>query len=446
MTTIKKWVKDVYQTPVHLTGEDYKKGQDFLILECICGTSMMRLAQGAFIAGFAKMLGMSQGLIGIISAIPMLANVIQLLGGIYFGNMTQYKLPVTFASLIARTLLGTIYFLPLLFIGNSQQAISLVLIYAIANFGIAFLNPPLINWIMDLAPESIRGQYFARREMFTMIIAAIGELIIAKMLDIFKIQGVERLGFNILGIIVIIWAWMSIFAFSKVKEPIRPEKPKGLKTKEKLTMLFGESNFKKLAVLYAIWNFALYIGMLYIAIYMIGDLERSYLYAMVMSMLTLGFRVLSVRLWGKFLQTNLWSKAIELGAILLGIATGLLFFANSTTALFILPLSHILSGIAWGSIGITFFNLQVMFAPDEARTLYIGTLATISGVVGFTATLGSGFFIDYFSSLHINILNFTIGNIQIVFLASGILLALCGIYVKKVIAPMEQKKVGMPSN
>ena len=444
MTIIKKWIKDVYQTPVHLTGEDYKKGQDFLIFECVCGTSLTRLSQGAFIAGFAKMLGMSQGLIGIISAIPMLANVIQLLGGIYFGNMTQYKLPVTFASLIARTLLGTIYFLPLLFVGNMQQAISLVILYAMANFGIAFLNPPIINWIMDLAPESIRGQYFARREMFAMVIAAVGELLIAQMLDVFKIRGIEGVGFNILGMIVILWAWMGIYAFSRVKEPIRPPKPQGLKTKEKLKLLFNESNFKKLAVLYAIWNFSLYIGMLYIAIYMIGDLQRSYLYAMIMSMLTLGFRVLSVRLWGKFLQTHLWSRVIEIGATLLGISTGLLFFANPTTALLILPISHILSGIAWGSIGITFFNLQVMFAPDEARTLYIGTLASISGIVGFIATVGSGFFIDRFSSLHINIFNFTIGNIQIIFLVSGILLALCGIYIKKVIAPMERKKVAMP--
>ena len=89
MKKIKGWIKDIYQSPVHLTGADYKNGQKYIILECISGTSMMRLSQGAFIAGFAKMLGMSQGLIGIISAIPMLANVIQLIGGIYFKNITQ---------------------------------------------------------------------------------------------------------------------------------------------------------------------------------------------------------------------------------------------------------------------------------------------------------------------------------------------------------------------
>lgn len=446
MKKIKGWIKDVYQTPVHLTGDDYKSGQNFIILECICGTSMMRLSQGAFIAGFAKMLGMSQGLIGIISAIPMLANVIQLIGGMYFKNMTQYKLPITFMSFIIRSMIGTIYFIPLLFVKSTHQAIALILIYAIANFGIAFLNPGIVNWIMDLVPQSIRGEFFARREMFTMIIAAIGELVLAQMLDIFKFRGVERLGFSILSTIVMIWAFMSIYNLSKIKEPIRPKKTKKLKAKQELGRLFMDKNFKKLGILYAIWNFALYTGMLYIAIYMISNLQMSYLYAMIMSMLTLGFRVLSVRLWGKFVEAHMWSRAIEIGAILLGLSTGMLFFANSTTALFILPISHILSGIAWGSIGITFFNLQVMFAPDEERTLYIGTLASISGVFGFIATLGSGFFIDNFSNIHINIFNFPVSNIQIVFLVSGTLLALCGVYVRNIIAPMEQKRLTISNN
>jgi len=443
MKRFKRWIKDIYQSPVHLTGDDYKNGQKFIILECISGTSMMRLSQGAFIAGFAKMLGMSQGLIGIISAIPMLANVIQLIGGIYFKNITQYKLPITFMSFIVRSLIGTIYFIPLLFIKSTHQAVSLIIIYAIVNFGIAFLNPGVVNWIMDLVPQSIRGEFFARREMFTMIIAAIGELILAQMLDIFKLRGVERLGFKILGIIVIIWAFMSIYTLSYFKEPIRLKKTNKLKPKQELSRLFQDSNFKKLGVLYAIWNFALYTGMLYIAIYMISNLQMSYLYVMIMSMLTLGFRVLSVKLWGKFVETHMWSKAVQIGAVLLGLSTGMLFFANPITALFILPISHILSGIAWGSIGITFFNLQVMFAPDEERTLYIGTLASISGIFGFIATLGSGFFIDNFSDIHINILGFPINNIQIVFMVSGILLALCGVYVKKIITPIEKKKLGI---
>lgn len=440
MISLNKWIKDVYQTPVHLTGKDYQNGQALFILECICGTSLTRLTQGAFIAGFAKMLGMPQGLIGMISAIPMLANVLQLLGGIYFGNMAQYKFQVSFGSLFARSLMGTIYFIPLLLVKNTQQAIALVMVYCLAYFLFAFLNPPIVNWIMEIAPESIRGRYFARREMFTMIIVAIGEMVMAKMLDIFKLKGVEQIGFIILGTITIIWAVINFYSFSAIKEPLRPNKKKKLAVKEDLGLLLKNVDFRNLAKLYSIWNIALYVGMLYIAIYMIGTLKMSYVYTMIMSMLTLGFRVLSVRLWGKFVESNLWSRAIELGAVLLGISTGLLFFANPTTAFIIIPLSHILAGIAWGSIGITFFNLQVMFAPDDTRTLYVGALSSISGISGFIATVISGFFIDNFANIHIEILGFTIGNIQIVFLVSGILLALCGVYVRKVIAPMERLK------
>lgn len=440
MSKITSLFKKTYKTPVHLTGQDYRNGQAFFILECIGGTSLIRLSQGAFIVGFATMIGMSPGLIGILSAIPMLAHIFQIFGGIYFGNKSQYKLEVIAFSFIIRILIGTIYFTPFFVTKNTHQGLLLVMIYCVVSFGISFLNPPIISWIMDLSPESIRGQYFAKREMYTMIIVALSETVLAKMLDAFKVRGVEALGFNIIGIIIVIWAIVSSYAFSAVKEPIRPEKTQKLQVKKDLKLLLKNENFRKLGVLYVIWNFALNIGMLYIAVYMISSLKMSYLYAMIMSMLTLGFRVLSVKLWGKFVETNSWSRAIELGAILIGVSTGLLFFANATTALFILPISHILSGVAWGSIGITFFNLQVMFAPEESRTLYIGALAALSGIAGFTATVGSGFFIDVFSGIHINILNFSIGNMQIIFLLSGILLTLTGRYVKKVIEPMEQAK------
>lgn len=440
MRTIRTFFKETYQTPVELTGEDYRRGQAFFVLECIAGTSLTRLSQGAFIVGFASMIGMSPGLIGIISAVPMLANLFQVFGGIYFGNKSQYKFQVTFFSLIIRALMGTIYFIPLFVTKNTYHAISLVIIYCLVNFAMAFMNPPIISWIMDLSPESIRGQYFARREMYTMIIVALSETVLAKMLDIFKVKGAEPLGFNVIGIIILMWAIVNVYAFSSIKEPIRPEKANKFRIKRDLSILVKNNDFKKLGLLYIIWNFSLYIGLLYIAVYMINSLQMSYLYAMIMSMLTLGFRVLSVKVWGRFVETNSWSKAIELGAILIGISTGLLFFANPTTALVILPISHVISGIAWGSIGITFFNLQVMFAPNESRTLYIGTLAALSGISGFTATVVSGFFIDVFSDIHINILKFSVGNMQIVFLISGILLALTGVYVRKIIAPMEASR------
>ncbi len=432
MNKIRSLFNKTYKTPVHLTGQDYKSGQAFFILECIGGTSLIRLSQGAFIVGFATMIGMSPGLIGILSAIPMLAHIFQVFGGIYFGNKSQYKFELIAFSLIIRILIGAIYF--------TRQGILLVIIYCIVSFGISFLNPPIISWIMDLSPESIRGRYFAKREMYTMVIVALSEAVLAKMLDVFKGRGAEALGFNVIGIIIIIWAIVSIYAFSAVKEPIRPDKTNQLKVKRDLKLLFKNNDFRKLGILYIIWNFSLNIGLLYIAVYMISSLKMSYLYAMIMSMLTLGFRVLSVKWWGRFVETNSWSRAIELGAVLIGLSTGLLFFANNTTALFILPISHILSGIAWGSIGITFFNLQVMFAPDESRTLYIGALAALSGIAGFTATVGSGFFIDAFAHIHINFFNFTISNMQIIFLVSGILLALTGKYVNKVIAPMEKEK------
>lgn len=440
MNKLKSLFIKTYKTPVHLTGEDYKSGQGFLILECIAGTSLIRLSQGAFIVGFATMIGMPPGLIGILSSIPMLAHLFQVLGGIYYGNKSQYKFEVITFSLIIRLLIGTIYFIPLLILGNAERVILLVAIYFVVSFGISFLNPPLTSWIMDLAPESIRGRYFARREMFTMVIVALSEAVLAKILDAFKLNNLEALGFNIIGVIIIIWTIVSIYSFSAVKEPIRPEKTNKLRIRKDITLLFKNKDFKKLGFLYVIWNFSLNIGLLYIAIYMINKLEMSYFYAMIMSMLTLGFRVLSVRLWGNFVEINSWSKAIEIGAVLIGISTALLFFANPATAFVVLPISHILSGIAWGSIGITFFNLQVMFAPDESRTLYIGALAALSGISGFTASVGSGFFIDAFSGINISIFNFTIGNMQIIFLISGILLALTGIYVKNVIAPMEQAK------
>jgi MFS family permease len=107
----------------------------------------------------------------------------------------------------------------------------------------------------------------------------------------------------------------------------------------------------------------------------------------------------------------------------------MMFLVNQETVRYLYPTLAVLSGIAWGGVGIATFNLQFKYAPLTGRTIYLGANASLGGLTGFGAVLASSALLGVIGPKIQHPFGFHFGGMQVIFAVSGFLLAGCALFV-----------------
>ncbi len=427
---ILKLIKDVYFSSESLTEKDYQNSRKLFVYEGITARAIFVLATGAFLAGFAKYLGASDQLNGLLGGIPVLAGMIQVFSPIVLERLEKRKFLISFFSLSHRLLLGLMIFIPLI-VKDTSAALTLIAItYFVSFLLISFTSPAVSGLLMDLTPEHIRGRYFGRRESFIVAISTVVTLFSGKVLDMFKQSGSEYTGFMAVSIIIIILAFANFYFISSVKEPPIKRSTTSVDIKSIITVPLKDYEFRKVIVLFMLWNIGLQIGGPFFAVYMVTGLKLKYSYIMFLGMLSSIANMITVRIWGRIADKKSWVYTTKMSIGLLAVIHACWFFVNEDTAFLLVPLLHVLSGVAWSGINISIFNIQFTFTPEDGRTIYIGFNAGLNALVGFASTLAGSALIGILSNLNFKLFGvLSVVNMQVVLGLSGVLLGVCAAYI-----------------
>ena len=423
------FIKSTYYSEIPLSEKDYLRSRNFSILEGCTARTVFNLTSGAFLAGFASFLGADDSFNGIIGALPVLAGVIQLLSPMFFEKMEKRKLQITILNFLHRLLLGLMVFIPFIVTGRTPRLFLLAGMYFLAYLAQSFANPAASGMLIDLTPENIRGRYFGARESYLMAVGIVLTLIMGIIMDAFKDNGNQYGGFIVMFSLVLLMSVGNFLFWSNIKEPHIKRNKMELNLRQIVTIPLKDKGFRKIVLLFVLYNVGLQIGAPFFSVYMVTGLKLNYTFIMIMSMISTLTYVILVRVWGKIADQKSWVFVIKYSILMLGMTHFLWFFVNSSTAGIILPFLHVMSGVAWAGIGISTFNIQFTFSPEEGRTVYIGFNAALGGLMGFMGTLAGSALLIVFSRLNMNLSGFTIGGMQIILSTSGVLLALCAGYI-----------------
>lgn len=423
------FIRNTYYSEIPLNERDYLRSRNFSILEGCTARTVFNFTSGAFLAGFASFLGAGDSFNGIIGAIPVLAGVIQLFSPLVFEKMEKRKLPVTLLNFLHRLILGLMVFIPFIAAGRNSRLLLLAGMYFTAYLAASFSNPAVGGWLIDLTPENIRGRYFSVRESYVLAVGTIFTLIMGVIMDAFKDGGNQYGGFIVMFSLVLLLAVGNGVFWSNIKEPPVKRNKMTLGIRQIVTIPLKNKGFRRIVLLFILYNVGLQIGGPFFSVYMVTGLKLNYTYIMIMSMIGTLTNVFLVRVWGRMADKKSWVFVIKYSILLLGITHFTWFFVNSSTALFLVPLLHITGGAAWAGIGISTFNIQFTFSPEEGRTVYIGFNAALGGLMGFFGTLAGSFLLVVFSRMNMSLSGFSIGGMQIILSTSGVLLALCACYI-----------------
>ena len=287
----------------------------------------------------------------------------------------------------------------------------LIAVYLIFMLFSGMMTPPWFSFMGDIVPDTVRGRYFAKRNLITQLIAIIGTISISFLLDFLGINNLIFLGFLIIFIIGISARLISMVLFNgHYYPPYNFEVKDHVKTSQFLKEL-TKSNFGKFTLLVSFLTLGQWIAKPFFSVYMINELDFDYSLFIIIN--------LSSTLIGLFFFPLLGRYSDKFGNVnLLRIGSLIIPFLPFLWILFNTPLQIILGIQIWSGIGWTSFNLAASNfiydnIPSKKRGKYI---ALYNLLIGVSITLGG-----FIGSIIITIIDIMMINpFHLVFFLSGL--------------------------
>lgn len=355
-------------------------------------TAFAALVTGAFMTGFIARLGAGDQWINLAGALPALLGVMQIPGAVFGRRFRSYKRFVGPGGFLWRLFYVPLAFLPLLAMPSDLKLVVLMVCISLAAASTFFVAPIYNEWLAEMIPPSSRGFYFARRNALLSATGAIAGLLGGFILDFFRLQGKEDVGFTVVFGLGSLFAAGSMFFYLRMADLHRAALPTetlaqafaGLKTP------FVDKRFRLVVLFLGLFVFGQALPGNLFAAFAIKSLHLPYsILQWCGAMHALG-NVLAARFWG-YLGDKYGNKPILwiVGVLLTVTPTMWLFCEpdqNVRNALILLPI-HILVGAVWSGVALCQFNIVLATAKPEERANYLAVTQTIQSTVGFVAPM-----------------------------------------------------------
>ena len=392
----------------NLSEGDIRRSQAFMLWDGVLGGAMFSLGSGGFMAAYALALGASNLQVGILAALPIAAQIIQLPAILLIERFRARKAIAAPTWFLAQLLWVPIGAVPFLFETPGAYAIvAVIVLLGLRGVFTSLYVTAVTSWLRDLIPQAILGQYFSRRFMLmTASIAVIGlggsffvpwwESVAAPESAIYAYSFLLVGGWILMGVagpLLVVGA----------KEPLMPPAQNIGGTAWSIIMQpLRDENFSRLFRFLVIWNFALNMAVPFFAVYMLTRLGFSLPSVIGFTILSQLTNVLFVRVWGAMADRTGSKTVLYLSVSLyLLVIIGWVFTTNPDRYFLTVPLLvvlHAFAGVAAAGVMLTVQTLALKTAPEGSATSYLGMAGVAMGLSAGISPVVGGALADFFST------------------------------------------------
>jgi MFS family permease len=390
-----------FRTSEHLTENQVESGLKMVMKDGLATEAMVNLAGGAFLIAFAMHMGASNFQIGLLAALPMIANIFQMVSIWLVQRYNNRRAIAVFTSIFARAPLFMIAFLPFLF--TPATGLKVLVFFLFIHYFVGSVSGISWNsWMKDLVPENKLGSFFSRRNRMTQILSVSLSFVAAMALDFVKKDHPtqEVLAYSVMFVLAGIFGFMGIWFLSRTPEP------KSYMAKENIFKLIKkplkDKNFRKFLVFNSFWAFSLNLATPFFTIYLMKTIQLPLAYIIGLGTLNQVSGIVFVKLWGKY-SDQYSNKTIM--RICAPIYIACIFAWTFTTmpgahsfTMPLLILIHIFMGISMSGITLAMNNIGIKLAPKDEAVVYISARTMITNIFPAFAPLLGGLMADFFGT------------------------------------------------
>jgi hypothetical protein len=347
---------------------ELQTGLNNVIKDGVATQAMVTLTGGVFLIGFALHLGASNFTIGLLAAIPPIAQLLQIPAISLVEKYRSRRTITTWAAASSRVFWLFIACIPLLFTHQAGRTLLLIFLFAhsaIASIGGASWN----SWMRDLVPQEQLGSFFSKRMKLALGLG----IPLSLMAGLFIDQWQQRLfhfslyGYSILFFLGFLAGMIGVHFISSIPEPQMIRVSGKQKLLSLISQPFKDVNFRNLITFFGSWNFAVNLAVPFFTVYMLRRLQLNMSLVIAFMVLSQTMNVLFVRAWGKFTDHYSNKSVLRVSGPLFMIC----ILAWSFTTLpekhfFTIPLLvaiHIFMGISMAGVTLASGNIGLKLAP-----------------------------------------------------------------------------------
>jgi len=386
--------------------------------------AVMMGAGESYLGPFGIFMGATTIQVGLLDTLPQLFGAIMQFVGARIMPRFRSRRRVVFAGALAQALLWVpMALLPIIFGTGFMPVVyltALVLFYRGAN---GWVIPVWNSLIGDVVPSEIRGRFFGNRNRLTGMSTFIALILAGVILHIFKSTGDAKMGFVLIFGGAFLAKINSVRWLTKYDDPrfqILPEQDFSFR---QFLRRSPHSNFAK---------FVFYVGAIalgvsfsapYFALYMLRDLQFSYIQFTMVTATSAITQFLTFRYWGDLSDRFGNKKILNIcgwGVVLVPI---LWLFSHR---IWYLILIQIFGGFVWAGFSLASSNFIFDAVTPAKRALCVAYQGLVNGACLFIGSTSGGYVATLLpKSFHLGHWIWTpISVLPVIFVISGVLRAI----------------------
>ena len=401
--------------------ESYKKSRGLYILEAAVEYFIHLCVTATFLTAILNEIGVSAALQGIVGSIASLAYSTQLLAVFCVRRTYPCKRWVSILNLISQLMFALMYCVPMVQIPQGVK-IGAVIAFLLLAYGLQnYLTPSRTGWHMSLVEDNKRGVFTANKEIVSLIGGMIFSQCAGILMDHFRARGQVQTCFVIFAVTVTVLSVLHLAIMLSMKEPMpqNPASPK--RAGEILRTVFGNRDLRTVIIFDVLYEISV-VSMHFSAVYVKNDLNYTYTQITLIAALGAVLRAVVSRSLGRYADRRSWVALMRLCMTVSAVGFAIYAFCVPSIA-WLYVLFYLCYSFSMGGTNSGRMNLCFDYVAHEDRRYILGIKATVSGLVGFGASLLAALLVDGIEERGNTLLGLSVYPQQVLFGFTALMLA-----------------------
>jgi MFS family permease len=346
----------------------------------------------SYLNAYAVLLQASSKQIGILAGLPPLVGAFfQLVGVWVMEKISSRRFLVVLSSVFQALTWIPIALVPYIYGINQNTVFALITLVTIYNVLGTSVAPIWNSLIGDLVPVSKRGLYFGFRNQRMGIVTCLSLILAGEFLHLCELYWKPVYGFTIIFLFAMLAKLRSAFWLTKYADPQYKISDEHRFSFLQFIRRAPYSNFAKFVLFISFINFSTYIAAPYFSVYMLKDLNMSYLsYTIIIAIGTLA-QFFPMQYWGT-LSDQFGNRKI-LTTCGVGASLAPLLWLVSSNFLYLFCV-QIYAGFVWAGFNLAAANFIFDAVSPPKRARCIAYQSVVNSAFVLAGSLLGGYLIE----------------------------------------------------
>lgn len=416
---------------------EYKRSRTAYIWQCTVEYFVSILVADAFLAKLLTQIGISDGLIGIISSFITLAFLFQLFSIFLVQKIKNVKKTAMLFSTLSQLSFGFLFLIPFLPVGVTAKTVFVICTILLAYFENYFVTSIIFKWCNSFVEPSKRASFSASKEMVSLITGMAFTLIAGYIIDYF--EGINNIkgGFLFIAVSVLILSICNFVCLALVKKETEVEDNEIVPFKTVLKNTVGNRSFLNVIILTIMWDVARYLTIGFLGVFKTKDLLMSVGMVQIINMIANLARFALSKPFGKYSDKKTFAKGLELGFIIA--AVGFAFNVFTTPATWwCVAVYSLMYAVSMCGINQNLFNITYSYVDSKYFVQASAIKNSIGGVCGFGASILGSKILQYIQDNNNMLFGIKVYGQQVLSLMSLIIIIAMILFVHFVISKQKR--------